>query len=458
MTASDTSVGQMPLERTTVDAAPGFFRIGGRVLAQSLPLMVGSLAAAGQSIAKLGLLTYHGAADALYLFSMVQPGFILMLAFMESLAIASQVFSSKSVKAWPKGDVRRAATFFSVLGTALILLVAAGIYAARWVLPASSVMVPILPQMAMYVMSFLPFFLFEVRNAALRGQKRTALALLPFAVLIAVDLAVTAAGILIWNLGFMAILLGNVAGPIVAYPVTWVALNRTVGPSAPTPDAGYRRNIIRMLIGVALPTFLTTFAGSISAMVIFPMLARLGSDTVSSFLIVVRMRVLFIIPAIAAGSAIAILINSRGEGEHDLESRRTLIFGTLMIALIYVVATAALYIWHWRVVGLMVPQDSPALRDVTAQLMKLLILTFFLIGVGTMLQVILEHLGKGALVLFSTLVTEGLTIGAALYLLQTNAGLQPLTMVMTAAATLTTLIFAAFFLRLVKTLDAPHAV
>jgi hypothetical protein len=75
-----------------------------------------------------------------------------------------------------------------------------------------------------------------------------------------------------------------------------------------------------------------------------------------------------------------------------------------------------------------------------------------------MLQVILEHLGKGALVLVSTLVTEGLTIAAALYLFQTGGRLPALTMVMTAAAALTMLAFAIFFLRLVKRLGASHAV
>jgi len=387
----------------------------------------------------------------------VQPGFILMLAFIESLSIANQVFSSRSVKAWPKGDVRRATMFFSVVGSILNGQVSGAIYAARRIGPTDSVMSPVLPEMAIFMLSFLPFFVFDTRNAALRGQKRTAMALLPFAVLIAVDLLVTAAGVMIWDLGFTAILLGNVAGPLTAYPLTWVLLNRTVGPSAPVADAGYRRNIVRMLIGVATPVFLTTFAGSIAAMVIFPMLARLGADTVSGFLIVIRMRVLFIIPAIAAGSAIAILINSRGDGESTAQSRRILQQGTAMIALIYVAATIGLYLGHWQLVWLMVPGESESLRAVTAELMTLLILTFFLIAVGTMLQVILEHLGQGLLVLVSTLLTEGLTIAAALYLLRTGAGLAPLTLVMTAAAALTTLVFTVFFLRLAQKLDAANA-
>lgn len=456
MTISDTALPPVAPPRA---ALPGSLRIGGRVLVLALPLMVGSLAAAGQAVAKLGLLTYTGETEALYLFSMIQPGFILMLAFMESLAIANQVFSSKSTRTWSRGDIRRASTFFSVLGCVLIVLVAAAIWGAQGLLPADGVVAPVLPKMTLFVLSYLPFFVFEVRNAALRGQGRTGLALVPFAVLIAVDLAVTAVCILEFDLGFDALLIGNVAGPLVAYPLTWLLLARTVGPSAPAAAEDYRRNLVRMLIGVAAPTFLTTFAGSIAAMVIFPMLARLGEEAVSSFLIVVRLRLLFVIPAVAAGSAIAILVNRRGEGDDPAESRRVLLSGAVAIAGLYVAATAALYAGHPHIAAFMVPGDTPELRAATEMLLLLLLPTFFLVAVGTMLQVVLEHLGRGVFVLAATLVTEGLTVGAAVYLLRSGGGLAELTAAMVAAAALATTAFAVFFVRLAQRQDTPrHAV
>ncbi|MEP4199147.1 MAG: hypothetical protein ABJL99_26270 [Aliishimia sp.] len=458
MTTSDTSLNPSPYLTTAPKTGNGFFSIGGKVLLMSLPLMVGSLTAATQAIAKLGLLTYHNDTDALFIFSMVQPGFILMLAFMESLAISNQVFSSRSVKTWPKGDVFRATRFFSILGSVLIGLVAGAIYAAQNIVPADNVMHPILPKMALFVVSFIPFFVFEAKNAALRGQGRTGVALIPFAVLIVVDLVVTAIGILVYDLGFDAILLGNLVGPLVAYPVIHYLLRKEIGAAEPSVNEGYRRNVIRMLIGVAVPTFLTTFAGSIAAMIIFPMLASFGSETVSSFVLVIRMRVLFIIPAIAAGSAIAIMINTKDDQEHGEESRRILKYGASMIALIYVVATTILFLTYENVVGLMVPGENAALQSDTVTLFGLLIFTFFLIAVGTMLQVVLEHLGKGALVLVTTILAEAITVGFAIYLLQTGSGLTPLTMVMTGAAAFSTLAYCVFFARLVKNLGASDAV
>ncbi|MGJ8628483.1 MAG: hypothetical protein ACSHXB_16095 [Sulfitobacter sp.] len=458
MTATETSIPHGPATAGYAGSKNGFFSIGGRVLLMSFPLMVGSLTAATQAIAKLGLLTYHNDTQALYIFSMVTPGFILMLAFMESLAVANQVFSSRSVKNWPKGDIQRATKFFSILGSVLISLVGLGIYGVQNFIPTDSVMHPIMPKMALFVLSFIPFFIFEVRNAALRGQGRTGLALIPFAVLIIVDFTATAVGILVLNLGFDAILIGNLAGPIAAFPVIYYLLNREVGEHAPSVDQGYKRNVIRMLIGVGVPTFLTTFAGSIAAMVIFPMLANFGEDTASSFILVIRMRVLFIIPAIAAGSAIAIMINTKGDHEHGEESRRILTYGTAMIALIYVIATAVLYVFHADVVGLMVPAQNMSLRSDSVTLLGLLIFTFFLLGVGTMVQIILEHLGKGAQVLVITLLAEAITVGLAIYLLKSGGDLPLLTMVMTAAAAFSMVAYGIFLLRLVKKMDAPHAV
>jgi Na+-driven multidrug efflux pump len=450
MTAVDTAI---PTSKPL-----GFFEIGLKVLRMTFPLTLGSLTVAAQAIIKVEFLTYSNDGVALYTMSMVQPGFILMLAFLEALTVANQVFSSRSYKVWPKGDIRRSTRLLSLIGSILVGLVALAIYAARKLVSPDSSAFPILPNMALFVLSFLPFLLFELRNAALRGQGRTTLALLPLAMLVIVDLAVTGVGVMHFNLGFNAVLLGNVAGPLAALPLTSYLLRHEIGQAVPSTDGSFKENIVRMLFGVAAPTFLTTFAGSIAAMVIFPMLAGFGADVVSSFLLIIRIRVLFIIPAISAGSAIAIMINKRSDDEHGRESKRILIYGTALVALIYAVATTALYLGHEWIVDLVVPGNNPSLHVATSALFVLLILTFFLLAVATMLQVVLEHLGRGALVLVTTLLTEAFTISGALLLLNQGQGLPALTMIMTATATISLLAYSLFFLRLAKNLGARHAV
>ncbi|WP_429933059.1 hypothetical protein [Agrobacterium vitis] len=447
------------IEPSIVASEPStFLATGGKVLRMTLPLMVGSLTAAGLGVAKVALLAYGDDATALYTLSMVQPGFILMLAFLESLAVSNQVFSARSYKNWPKGDIGRSTRLLSVIGCMLVALVSIAMYGAGAVVPKANVMSPVLPDMALFALSLIPFLLFELRNAALRGQGKTTLALIPFAMLVVVDLVVTSVGVLRFNLGFDAVVIGNVAGPFVALPLVSYLLRREIAGATPSSDGSFRKNIVKMLIGVAAPTFLTTFAGSIAAMVVFPMLAGFGADVVSSFLLVIRIRVLFIIPAIAAGSAISIMINQKADDEHGDGSRRILLHGTAMIAILYVFATAALFMGREILVATVVPAENPSLHLATTGLLTLLILTFFFFAVGTMLQVILEHLGRGPLVLVSTLLTEAVTIGCALFLLRRGEGLPALTLVMTATAGLSLLAYSLFFLRLIKNLGARNAV
>ncbi len=450
MAAIDTSI--LDSKRST------FFATGGKVLRMTLPLMVGSLTAAALGVAKVALLSYGEDAAALYTLSMVQPGFILMLAFLESLAVSNQVFSSRSYKNWPKGDIRRSTTLLSVTGCTLVGLLSITIYGAGGIVPKTSVMSPVLPDMALFALSLIPFLMFELRNAALRGQGKTTLALVPFALLVVVDLMVTSVGVLRFNLGFDAVVIGNVAGALVALPLVSYLLRREIAGASPSRDGSFKKNIVKMLIGVAAPTFLTTFAGSIAAIVIFPMLAGFGPDVVSSFLLVIRIRVLFIIPAIAAGSAISIMINQKADGEHGDASRRILLHGTAMIAIIYILATAALFVGREIVVAMVVPAENTSLHLATIGILTLLILTFFFFAVGTMLQIILEHLGRGTLVLASTLVTEAVTIGCALFLLHRGEGLPALTLVMTATAAVSLAVYSLFFLRLTKNLGVRNAV
>lgn len=416
-----------------------------RILAMALPLMVGSLAGAGLHVAKTTILTHQGDTDALFTLSMVQPAFIFMLAFLESLAITNQVFSSKSVNGWARGDVLRSTAIFSRIGLVIALLLAA----LFWVVaPLTSglwtVGPQILPQMSLFVLSMVPYLLFEMRNGALRGQGRTGTALLTYLVLIAVDLAVTWIAITRFDLGFSAVLLGNAIGPLVALPLVAVYLRREIGTSARGPSEDFRKHMIGLTIGVAGPVFASMFAGSASAAVIFPAMAALGEDVSSAFLIVVRLRIIFIIPAVALGSAIAIIVNQMPETGHDGERRRTLLVGAIMVLALYGLALAGLHAWTSPVVASIVPSDNPGLANEVLSLVTALLPTFYLIATFTMFQVILEHLGLGLRVLAVTVVSEVATIVWCLRVL--DAGLPGLVMAMNGLAAATFGLMLVMFL------------
>ena len=431
----------------------------GRIVRLAVPLMVGALAAAGLLVAKAGILTHQGEDAALYTLSIVQPAFILMLAFLESLAIANQVFSSKSVANWPRGDVIRATRAFSTAGIVLALLLAGAFFGADAALgPDRAPTLAALPQMGLFVLSMIPYLLFEMRNAALRGQGRTLVALAPFAVLIAADLGATWFGVARLGLGFEAVLLGNAVGPLVALPVVAILLRRAVGDAPRGEAAAYRKHVIGMAIGVAGPVFLTMLAGSASAAVVFPALAALGSEPASAFLLVVRIRILFMIPAIATGSAIAILVNQMPERGRAAEKRRILVGGVGAVLAVYAVATVGLWFEREAMVSLLAPPENAALHAATVRMTALLIATFFFIAAYTMIQVILEHLGHGMKALVATVAVEAATIALCLHMLASGRGVEGLTFAMTAVAGLAFVLFGAAFLLMIRTLGRADAV
>lgn len=417
-----------------------------RILWLALPLMAGTLIAAGLQVLKTAILTHHGDTAALFTLAQVQPAFILMLACLESLAIANQVFSSKSVTNWPRGDVLRATRAFTIIGLGLTLLLVAGFFAAGFLLsdwwPVGQ---QLLPAMGLFILSMSPFLLFELRNGALRGQGRTGQALIAFGVLIAVDAVITWVGVVHFDLGFNAVLLGNAAGPLVALPVVIWMLRREIGKAVPGPVEAFRKHMIGMTIGVAGPVFVSMFAGSASAAVIFPAMAALGPDVSSAFLILVRIRIFFIIPAVAMGSAIAILINQLPERGYGAEKRKTLLTGVTLVLVVYAMATAAIYAARFLLVDQVVPPQSLALSAATLGLIEQLIATFYLIALFTMAQVILEHLGFGVRVLLVTVVSEIATIALCLYMLP--QGLPGLVLVMNGVAIATFAMMAVVFVQ-----------
>jgi len=437
----------------------GTFATVGKIAKIAFPLMVGSLAAAGLQIVKAGLLSYTGQEADLYLLSMVTPAFIFMLAFLESLAITNQVFSSKSVNNWAKGDVFAATKIFSIMGAVLTCIVAAGFYGTSFFIGGLWAEGPqILPQMSLFVLSLLPFLLFEMRNGALRGQGRTGLALLPFVVLIVTDIAVTWVAVSTFGLGFHGVLIGNIAGPLVAMPLAFYLLRREIGDAERGAPEKFKKHMIGLTIGVAGPVFASMFAGSASAAVIFPALANLGQDIASGFLLIVRIRIMFIIPAIAVGSAIAILVNQMPEQGQGAEKRNILITGILSVLVVYGFATLGIDALRGEMVGFVVGPENAILHSTTAGLMRALAVTFFFIAAFTMVQVILEHLGHGVFVLLVTIVFELATIGLTLFVAARGYDVSAYVTVMNVTAVASFLVLAVVLANFIRKLERSDAV
>jgi Na+-driven multidrug efflux pump len=155
-----------------------------------------------------------------------------------------------------------------------------------------------------------------------------------------------------------------------------------------------------------------------------------------ALLLVLKLRLLFVIPAVALGSAVAIRINQQLEG--DPTQRRVLLReGLLLTACSYLVLV--LLAWGVQPALMELMSQRSGVRQAGLQLLQWLLPTFFLTALNTMLQTLLEQLGRGRQVLIVTLLMEA-TLGLAI-LLGLSLGVSWVLGCMLASAVLYALIF-----------------
>lgn len=447
----------MTIQPLSPDRLPRRISVLRDMIGMALPLSLGVLAASGLQFSKAWLLSYHPDTGVLTTLSLLQPYHLLLLAFLETLAITNQVFSARSKKNWPLAGIRQSSLIILLAGflvAALLVVCSYGLQslavrpAAATVATAPGILAPqVLQPLPLYILSIVPFFLFEVYNAALRGQGRVKTGVLSLILLMAVDLSLTYAAMTGFGWGFEAVLLGNVAGPLAAAPIVIIGTHRcSHGGDSPSLKETLAR-LRRLLVMIGLPVFLTMVAGFASAAVLFPAMANLGAETAAAFLFVIRLRILFMVPAIAAGSAIAILSN-QAQGTPAATSH--LMISTPAMATFYALATLLLIVGAPQLLDHVLPADAAALRLSSTEILLYLAPTFFTTAVATMLQIILEQLERGLFVLLVTVFVETMTCLSVLAYLRVGDSLSDICFILIAFSTLSLLLYGAQFLYLLR--------
>ncbi|MCG7622248.1 hypothetical protein [Epibacterium sp. Ofav1-8] len=448
-----------PTADALLDAArPTVWQTLSRILLLAIPFAVGAAATSTLNLGKVALLARVPDTGALNTLSLLQPSFILALAIMEGLAITAQVFSARSRHNWPRRGTQRAVLRLCRNGVILFVIVAAVGYAAAETLPVQDPEIRlILAHFPLFMLSLVPFVVFDIFYGAMRGQGKVLLGLVPFVGLVAIDLTTTYVLVSQYGWGFEAVLIGNLVGPILMLPVIALLLRRELRDGEDSPEEPFRIRIRQLQIGVGIPVFSSIVVGFVSASVVFPILSKIGEDSASAFFVVLRYRIAFMIPAIAIGSAIAILVNQLAEQGQTAQRLRYLIIGVPFMLCLYAIVTALLPQWTGAL-DLLVPEQAEALRAATNQMFTELLITFFLISGSAMLQVILEQLGRGVQVLVITFLIEAGTCAAVLWAMMQGAGMGLILDVLIAAAAGSFGLFAVQFLLLLRSLGRAHAV
>ncbi|MGL6209458.1 MAG: hypothetical protein ACRC14_06475 [Paracoccaceae bacterium] len=444
----------------TAQAPPSVLQTLARILALALPFAVGAAITSALNLGKVALLSRAPDTGALTVFSLLLPVFIVILALMEGLAITNQVFSAKSKQNWPKRGVLKSSRRLSAVGVGLFALLAAAGYAlSQFVSFDNAALDTMLRYFPLFILSMSAFLVFDVYFGALRGQGHVMRGLLPFAGLVAIDLGVTWWLVAGHGWGFEAVLVGNLAGPLLMLPVLILMLRAKVASGPEVPNEALSIRLRQLSIGVGIPVCASILVGFVSSTAIVPVLSDLGEENAAAFFVLLRFRIAFMIPAIAIGSAIAILCNQAAEEGVDGHRRSFLMVGAAVLLAFYGGLTAMLPFWSGPVLDLLVPEGAIALRLATEEMLQILALTFFLVSGSAMFQVILEQLGRGAQVLLITIVTEIATCGAVIwFVLYRAADLQMVLQILVALAAVTFALFALQFALLLRKTGDRNAV
>jgi len=409
------------------------------ILGLAWPMMLSGMVAAMLQNGQIWILGRDsGDGRALFLMPMLQPYFLLLIAIMEGLAVTNQVFSARSATQWPRKRVWQATLLLAAGGVLMISLLALGAHALVGSVPQliGADMREVWPVLPGYLLSLIPLLCFEMANAALRGQGATVPGLVLSGVAAVINLAVCYGSLTVLRLGFMSVALGNLVSHGLAlvpvYGLLW--LRTREGERGPT--GVFRARLLALVQDAGLPVFLTLVVAFASSAVLFPALAGISGDNSVALLLVLKLRLLFVIPAVALGSAVAIRINQQLEG--DPTQRRVLLReGLLLTACSYLVLV--LLAWGVQPALMELMSQRSGVRQAGLQLLQWLLPTFFLTALNTMLQTLLEQLGRGRQVLIVTLLMEA-TLGLAI-LLGLSLGVSWVLGCMLASAVLYALIF-----------------
>ncbi|MEI7376639.1 MATE family efflux transporter [Dickeya chrysanthemi] len=393
-------------------AASGDIR---QIMALAWPMMVTAVVVSLSQNMQIAILGNGAESQTLLTLSFLQPFNFLFIAILECLAITNQVFSARSRHDWPRQRIRHSTLLLGVIGILATALTA--LLCRVLALPLSNWMNS--PDLALmqnaapgYLLSMTPFLALEMCNAALRGQGKTVPSMTLMCGYVLLSAAGCYLGFHVYQLGFDAVLLANSLPALVLLPLAVRSLRQVARPVPDERPHAFLPRLLALLTHAGLPVGFSMLVVFFSSMVIFPLVAALGAGFLPAFLIVIKLRAFFIIPAVATGSAIAILLNQHRKTHSAPRQVSLLNNGVWLIVLAYLALTLGVC---WARNGILAGFSNDELIRQSSQLLLLLLLpTFFLTSLVAALQTLLEQVDRGKRVLLFTLALELLMVAVAL--------------------------------------------
>ncbi|RNM20620.1 multidrug transporter [Dickeya undicola] len=432
------------ISRVMSRAAPAASGDMRQIMALAWPMMVTAVVVSLSQNMQIAILGNGTESQTLLTLSFLQPFNFLFIAILECLAITNQVFSARSRHDWPRQRIWHSTLWLGGIGVLTTAL--AALLCRMLAVPLSGWMNspdPAWMQSAApgYLLSMTPFLALEMCNAALRGQGRTVSAMTLMCGYVLLNAAGCYLGFHVYQRGFDAVLLANSVPALVLLPLAVRALRRVATPVPDERPQAFVPRLLALLTNAGLPVGFSMLVVFLSSMVIFPLVAALGAGFLPAFLIVIKLRAFFIIPAVATGSAIAILLNQRLKTHAAPLLASLLNNGVWLIVLAYLALTAGVcWVRDDILAGF---SNDEAIRQSSQMLLLLLLPTFFLTSLVAALQTLLEQMERGKRVLIFTLILELLMVVVALTAHRFLNDVQAIASLMVAFS----LLYAVVFLR-----------
>ncbi len=396
---------------------------------------------------------------ALYKLSMLQPFYFLFIALLECLTITNQIFSARSVHAWASRKVVNSTLLFALVGSVFLLglaLLSVGFEAQLQPLLGGEAEGLFRDTLPIYLLSLIPLLLLELCNAGLRGQGKTATSMLMISSYILLNLSVCYIAFIHYDLGFKAIIYSNVISTLLVLPVAFIFLCRQVLKGVDHEATLFLSRLKALTMDAGVPIFLSMLVAFVSSAVMFPMLSDLDANYAPGFMIVVKLRSLFIIPAVALASAVAIYVNQNMQSEPKLVLAQLLKQGLVYLTLLYLLLSTGVYLVQQPLVNVLA--NTPNVEQAGYFLMALLLPTFFLTSLLAASQTILEQLGHGRQVLLITLVCESAMVATLVASMQWQRSVNTLVIVIIAFNVIYLLWFLREYQSMLKRLGGQDAV
>lgn len=377
--------------------------------ATSIPMLLASMVNITTQMANLFFMG-HTTRDVLYVLSLYIPISFLVIALVEGLQISAQVAVSRS-RERGKAELTSLYSHYSAAGLILALAALFIIWIAlpslHWVYGISEHAAPSFDKYAMGMLAAaIPAFLGSVTNAFLRGLGRTGTASIIAVCTAIANVLLVYCLVSIGRLELTGVVCAGLISSSGSLIAAVLVLVRTR--SLEYSLSGINMSQLRMLKYVGVPVFASYCLIFVSTFFFNRIISPFGEAALAGFGAGYRIQTMVLLPGIAIGSAIGILINQNLAPHLRLRAYEGYKKGMLHSCVVYLVIALTIWLAKEPLVSFLI-SDPVSARE-AVQFLNFVALSYAFLGPMMTTLLTMEQTGKGYTAFFLNAAYFGIVI------------------------------------------------